>query len=75
MGFQEEFDKLHALYVKAAAEPCDNPKDQETHGRLARYDRLHQKEGHTITCACHQVFGDKPCSCSATPQEEHHATI
>jgi hypothetical protein len=73
MSFQEQFDKLHAHYQKVQAEPCDNPKDQETHDRLARYDHLHQTEGHTLMCACQQVFGGKPCTCSTTPKEEQPA--
>lgn len=70
MGFQEKFDKQHEHYKKVLAEPCEDPKDQATRDRLARYDRLHQKEGHSLMCACQQVFGGKPCNCSTTPKEE-----
>ena len=56
MGFQEEYDKLHAHYKKVLSEPCEDPEDQATRDRLARCDRLYKEEGHTITCANHQVY-------------------
>lgn len=55
---------------KVALQPRYDPAPEAVQRRLAKYDRLHQEEGHTLICACSQVYAGKPCSCGTTPQEE-----
>ena len=71
MSFEVKFKEIHQRLKAVVDAPCANEKDQETHDRLARYDYLHQKAGHTLMCACRQVFGGHPCECGTTPPQEN----